>query len=257
MISILKSNATEPNHLFQPDKRVGRENNISWLERNIPYRDEDHAHILLIGGKNSNDFRLRVAQSHLRQDLVPSHWSHAALIGKLETNLAATTVYEISLEPKQGFGFPPPQNGIQEGELNQYRSPIKYPNIAIFGVTVPKESRSDSSQSFLDQLLDALKRFEGQRPILDAVELTLRWLAFVWGAAGTGNPLHEGYGIPSAAMLEIVLSTVGFDLTPGLESRASCPEAIWQSAKWWHQYYEQENQAGCLGAYHIGQRLNI
>ena len=28
-----------------------------------------------------------------------------------------------------------------------------------------------------------------------------------------------------------------FDLTPGLESRSSCPEAIWQAATWWHGFY--------------------
>jgi hypothetical protein len=56
-------------------------------------------------------------------------------------------------------------------------------------------------------------------------------------------------------MLEIVFGAAGFDLTPGLESRASCPEAMWQAAKWWHEYYERENRAGLVGAYHIGQRL--
>jgi hypothetical protein len=30
----------------------------------------------------------------------------------------------------------------------------------------------------------------------------------------------------------------GFELTPGLSSASSCPEAIWQSAKWWTYYYE-------------------
>jgi hypothetical protein len=60
--------------------------------------------------------------------------------------------------------------------------------------------------------------------------LILRWLAFVWGAAGAGNPLYESMGIPSAAMVEVVFVELGFDLTPGLESRASYPEAIWQAA---------------------------
>jgi len=43
------------------------------------------------------------------------------------------------------------------------------------------------------------------------------------------------HGMPSAAMLETAYATNGFDLTPGLESRSSCPEAIWQSASWWHE----------------------
>lgn len=255
MISVLKSSATMPSDLFRPDKRQGRENNLAWLERNIPDRDDEHAHILLIGGVGPAAFRIRVAQSTLRHDLVPSHWSHAALLGQMESDLGKTTVYEISLEPERGFGFPPPSNGVQEGRLGQYRDRSDFPNIAILSVTVAPESRSEASQPFREQVEAALERFKGQRPILDALELTLHWLAYVWGAAAATNPLHEGHGIPSAAMLEMVFGAVGFDLTPGLESRASCPEAIWQGAKWWHQYYERENRAGIRGAYHIGQRL--
>ena len=78
--------------------------------------------------------------------------------------------------------------------------------------------------------------------MLDAQDLLLRWLAFIWGVGRTGNPLLDGQGIPSAAMLEVIFGAVGFDLTPGLESRSSCPEAIWQAAKWWHEYYERNNQ---------------
>jgi hypothetical protein len=29
------------------------------------------------------------------------------------------------------------------------------------------------------------------------------------------------------------------ELTPGLATASSCPEAIYQAAKWWHRYYEQ------------------
>ena len=67
----------------------------------------------------------------------------------------------------------------------------------------------------------------------------MRWLAFCWGSARTSNPLHENYGIPSACMLEIACAAARFDLTPGLEARASCPEAIWAAAKHWQDYYEK------------------
>jgi hypothetical protein len=50
----------------------------------------------------------------------------------------------------------------------------------------------------------------------------------------------------------VVLGAAGFDLTPGLESRASCPEAIWQAAKWWHKYYEDQKRAPLSGAYCCG-----
>jgi hypothetical protein len=56
-------------------------------------------------------------------------------------------------------------------------------------------------------------------------------------------------------MLEVVFGAAGFDLTPGLESRSSCPEAIWQAAKWWHEYYTRENRKGLRGAYCLGHLL--
>jgi hypothetical protein len=61
--------------------------------------------------------------------------------------------------------------------------------------------------------------------------------------------------MPSAAMLETVTGAAGFDLTPGLESRASCPEAIWQSARWWHEYHEENKEGFIAGAFYITHRL--
>jgi hypothetical protein len=257
---MLKSNAEVPSGEFQEQARQGQENNIAWLERllkeEIGGKDKGvYAHILLLGGKNPVDFRLRVAQSQLRHDLVPSHWSHALLLGTLESDLARTTIYEISLQPERGFGFPPPTNGVQEGQLGQYRSSRHYPNIALLSITVPAEVQVDPDKNFQRQVMDALGKFKSQRVVLDALDLMLKWLAYAWGTGHSDNPLLDGVGIPAAAMLEMVFGAVGFDLTPGLESRASCPEAIWQAAKWWYQYYERKGQETCQGAYHIGHRL--
>ena len=63
--------------------------------------------------------------------------------------------------------------------------------------------------------------------------------AFAWGAARTPNPLNENYGLPSACMLDTVFGAANLDLTPGLEARASCPEAIWIAANYWQDYYKQ------------------
>jgi hypothetical protein len=260
MISILQSSATAPSREFRPQARRGRENNISWLERLLKeemgaYKGGDYAYILLLGGNSSIDFRLRVAQSQLRHDLAPSHWSHALLLGAWESDLARTAVYEISLQPNGGFGFPPPTNGVQEERLGVYRSSRSYPNIGLLSITAPPEVRVDPEKDFQQQVMDALDRFKGQRAVLDALDLTLKWLSYVWGTGHSDNPLLDGVGIPAAAMLEMVFGAVGFDLTPGLESRASCPEAIWQAAKWWYQYYERKGQESCQGAYYIGHRL--
>ena len=242
MINCLSSNASTPSDLFKDVPRVKDEDNLQWLSRNLPAGDITH--LAMVGGKERMDFRLRIAQSHLRHDLAPSHWSHSFLLGKIAKNMGSTRVHEISLEPKAGFGFPPPTNGVQIGKLDRYSDPDEYPNIAILGVPVMfKEAQK------------ALQRFQTQRVVLDAVELALRWLAFGWGASRTGNPLLEGQGIPSAAMLEVVFGAAGFDLTPGLESRSSCPEAIWQAAKWWHEYYERDNRPALTGAYCVTHKL--
>ena len=83
--------------------------------------------------------------------------------------------------------------------------------------------------------------------MLDGPELILVWLAYVWGVGRSGNPLLDGNGIPSAAMLEVVMGAAGFDLTPGLESRASCPESICQAARWWHSYYDASQRRPLSG----------
>jgi hypothetical protein len=90
---------------------------------------------------------------------------------------------------------------------------------------------------------------------LDAIELIVSWLSFVWGVGKTGNPLLEGIGMPSAAMIETVINAAGFELTPGLASSSSCPEAIWQSAKWWHNYYETRQESGISGSYFAPKKL--
>jgi hypothetical protein len=242
MINIISSNAASPSKSLSEVSRKGDEDNLQWLGRNMPEGNEQTT-LVMVGGKSPASFRLRVAQSHVRNDLVPSHWSHVMMLGKAAKSPASTTVYEISLEAAD-FGFPPPENGVQNGRLNRYRDPKLYPNIAILSVPVAQK-----------EVMEALDRFKMQRAVLDAVDLIIHWLSYVWGVSRSGNPILEGLGIPSAAMLEIVFGAAGYDLTPGLESRSSCPEAIWQAAKWWHQYYEGQNRSPLIGAYHVGHIL--
>lgn len=243
MLNIISSNADTPSPVFIDSPRRSGEDNLEWLGRQHA-TDNQRTTLVLVGGRSPTAFRLRVAQSHLRHDLTPSHWSHVMLLGEPARNRGRTAVYEISLEPAAGFGFPPPSNAVQKAELEAYRSPRAYPNIAKLEISVP-----------LPEVMRALERFQQQRAVVDALELLLRWLAFAWGAGRSGNPLLEGQGLPSAAMLETVFGAVGFDLTPGLESRASCPEAIWQASKWWHAYYARENRQAPTGAYYVGHKL--
>ena len=241
MIDIARARTTRPNAKLKEAARKRKEDNVDWLKRNLDIA-EDHTAILLLGGRGLLDFRLRVAQSHLRHDMTPSQWSHALLLGDLAAEVPSVT--EISLEPARGFGFPSGTNGVQEGDLKGYRDPELYPNIALLDIAVAP-----------DAVESALAKFRTGRSTLDALELVIRWLSFGWGVGNSGNPLLEGYGIPSAAMLEVSLGAAGYDLTPGLESRSSCPEAIWQAAKWWHLYYADENRQGPTGVFTSPHRL--
>ena len=64
------------------------------------------------------------------------------------------------------------------------------------------------------------------------------------------NPLLEGWGIPSAAVIDALLSAAGYEMCPGLETQATSPEAFWQAARWWHPYYELNRQAPIAGYFH-------
>lgn len=230
MLNIVTSTAAKPNPDFMQSPRIKDENNTAWLERNLKKLAGEGgaqgvAYLVLLGGKMKADFHLRVAQGHLRNDMSPSHWSHVALLqGSGPTKKGA--LWEISLEPKGGFGYPPSDNGVQEGALKNYASKNQYPNVAVMRVPVK-----------LSEMRAVLQRFKRQRAEIDCVELTLLWLGYVWGVGRAGNPLLDGYGTPSAAFVEALASACGYDLTPGLESRASCPEAIWQAARWWHEFH--------------------
>lgn len=218
-----KATGRNPDLVEAPRKN---EDNLQWLERGLD-AGPGGTGVVLVGGTSPAAFRLRVAQAETRHDMQPSFWSHGLLVGDREDAIGDTAVYEVSLEPPGGFGFPPPDNAVQNGRLAAYADPTLYPNIALLWVPVSA-----------DEVQRRLADFRMQRPILDLVELALRWLAYVWGVARAANPLFDGQGIPSAVLLEVVMGAAGFDLTPGIESRASTPEAIWQAVNWWHEYHQ-------------------
>jgi hypothetical protein len=91
-----------------------------------------------------------------------------------------------------------------------------------------------SRASGLPRLMPTLSEISNSSEI--AASLTLRRY---WGTKGSSNPLLEGKGVPSSAFVETVFAMAGFELTPGLSSASSCPEAMWQSAKWWTDFYEK------------------
>jgi hypothetical protein len=235
-IRTLRSPATHENSDVKERERQPGEGNEAWLRRvlgetGLVEATPEWSLLLLVGGRDPLSFRLRVAQSHVRDDLTPSAWSHVAFVPALAPSLGESPTREVSLAPAACFGesgFPVPTNGLQQGRLAPYLEAEAFPNIALLSVPVASER--------IGHTLDGLRR---QRNVLDVPQLILRWLAYGWGVGVPASPLGEGLGIPAAAVLEVAFAAQGFDLTPGLESRSSCPEAIWQAARWWHEFYAQ------------------
>ncbi len=241
MLEIRTSPSTAPNPQLTAQPRARNQTNLAWLQRALKGRGRKAAGaplLVLLGGTDPVSFRLRVAQSQVRHDLTPSRWSHVLLVELEGADVASAPAWEVSLDPSGGFGYPPKANAVQRANLRRYEDAARFPNIAL--LHVPLE---------LAPVREALRTFMRQRAALDAVDLVTRWLPYVWGAGRAINPLLEGQGLPSAAMVEVVLGAAGFDLTPGIASSSSCPEAIWQAARWWHEYHGREERTPLTGAF--------
>lgn len=258
MITNINSVAGLQNPHFQEVKRA-KETNIKWLEA---HRDliGDGMPICLVGGWTHTHFPLRVAQAGIRHDRTPSNWSHVFIFDRFSSDLRESldlskeTVWGVALDSPQGLQYPPLSNGLQSSLFARYSDPEEYPNIALFALPIGSKQSPE-----LDRALEPRERFEnaisGFRSgrSVDVPGLLLRWLGYSWGVGP--NPLDEGFGMPSAALVEEIALELDSDLTPGLESRASCPEAIWQAARWWHEYYEGVGHQPLKGAWSTPQRL--
>ena len=245
-IRVLKSPAKRRNQDVVEMHRKSGEDNLAWISRalkdTVPRNTKNQSLLVLVGGNDPLSFRLRIAQSHVRHDLSPSAWSHVLFVTALAKQIGESGTLEISLMPPNGFGafgYPMPNNGIQSGRLAFYQRQEVFPNIALLAIPV--------QSSLIEATLHSL---QFQRSVLDAPQLILRWLGYCWGVGVPASPLSDGGGIPAAAVLEAAFAANGFDLTPGLESRSSCPEAIWQAANWWQDYYlKRRDGKGIRGAF--------
>ncbi len=246
MLSIRPSNATKPNEFLvetpapgpKPTKGKARtlaltksaaqaqpqETNIAWLKRVKATEG-----LLLLGGAAVSHFRIRVAQSHARADMKPSCWSLAGIL------LDQKTFLSVPLELCGEASDIATRNGVQACNMADYDDPARFPNIAVIKFTTDKQMILDNAKLITG---DREKKKPAQRNIVDLPTLMLPWLSFIWIAAKGSNPLAEGLGLPSAVFVETVYGMAGIELTPGLASATSCPEAIWQSAKYWQDFYK-------------------
>jgi hypothetical protein len=215
MIGNRRAHGAKGNRALEELVAKNNEGNVAWLGR-----AGATGGLLLLGGASLAHFRLRVAQSHLRQDLLPSFWSQAGIV------IRPGRIVTVPLEGIGEASKVTRDNGVVELPLKLFDDPVRWPNVAVlqFGAGVTRRD------------VDAVRH---DRSIADLPGLMLKWLGFVWGAEVSANPLLGGHGIPSATFVEAAYSLERIDLTPGLATGSSCPEAIWQSAKWWREFYEK------------------
>jgi hypothetical protein len=212
--------------IVEAPARDARETNLEWLARM-----GSQGEVVLIGGTSLVDFRLRVAQSHLRHDFTPSYWSQVGLW--LE---GGRDLWTVPFDARDASSVPA-RNGVEMRPLADFDDPTRFPNLGVFRFT---RAAARDIRGAIAQLSSP-----APRDVLDIPGLLVPWLAFVWGAGEAGNPVLNGTGIPSAAFAHTVFASLEQDLAPGIPPASSCPEAVWQAAKWWHVVYGR--MAGAKG----------
>jgi hypothetical protein len=230
-MKVHSSDAQKTNQKLRSASRSRGEGNAGWLERVLRSGPDADCTIVLLGGADLSHFRLRVAQSGARRDLLPSYWSHVAIVA----DRRRLTLHEVSLEPPGGFRDVPHRQGIQAGRFQTYDDPTLFPNVAVVHWKMKSPPNGLPVARAIDKVI---ARIETDRGAVDLLVPLWTWLGFIWGVGDRDNPLPGGVGIPSAVFVESVFAMIGIELTPGLASQSSCPEAIWQSAKWWASYYD-------------------
>lgn len=238
MIPILNSDTINPSNIFKESRRTGGQNNVKWLHEHICQK-KGYLNLILIGGRSLVDYRLRIAQSHLRDDMTPSSWSSVLIVTNIEKEFEMTGLIEISLDLNKVFNVSISSNAVNDkSTIKSYANSNKYPNIAVLSF------KCDVNK--IENAIDIYKKNRGNN---DSYELILKWLGFIIGVGKSSNPLFEGYGIPSAVFAETIVNSIGFELTPGLPNAISTPEAIWQSARWWNEFHRTREEEGIMGYY--------
>lgn len=212
-----------------------RSRRSDWLVKQADELDQRGPLVVLLGGDNLIDFRLRVAQSHLRTDLKPSFWSHTAILLPSARRAAARKLCHVPLDELGPTAELPERNAIQTSALN-YVDRSQFKNIAVLRFPVRDAKR----------VVEATQALQQARLSLDLVGPVLRWLGFALGAQA-GNPLLEGLSIPAAAFVEACFARADLDLSPGVSESVSCPESIWQAARWWSSFYQSAQDAESSG----------
>ena len=213
------------NRAIQESRPRKAESNADWLRRAHKALGEDSPKLLMLGGTNLFDFRLRIAQSHARADMKPSFWSHVGLLLP-SSGKGGFELWHVPLETSDAASLSS-RNAIEKANLDHAADKTRFPNLAL--IEFP-----GAEAATLEEAVGLLTK---SRLSLDLVTPVIHWIAFACGAGTRGNPLLEGVALPAASFVEAAFGHAGIDLSPGLSERTSCPEAIWQAALWWGDFY--------------------
>ena len=143
---------------------------------------------------------------------------------------AAARLLTVPLDPGDDSSVRP-TNAIRAPALDAFDDPERYPNVALIAFAAGGDALASSRRG------PAPARHH--RP----AGARVAWLA-MHGASKTPIRWSAGTVLPSAAFVEAAHAVAEIELTPGLASASSCPEAIWQSARWWGEYYRESARTG-------------
>lgn len=213
----------------------------AWVQDAALRLGPESAFVLLVGGADLVGFRVRVAQSQARADGLPACFDHAALL--LPEEAGDLSVHHVPLRTL-AVGSMTARNGIEQTSLTFLSDGFsRFPNLALLRFPVDE----------VEELRQTAHDLRGARLSQDFVSPLVSWLGFVWGCQDRDNPLLAAVGVPSAMFVESCYAAARQDITPGIEERVVTPEAIWQAARWWPEYYAQEGSQP-LGYFRLGQR---
>lgn len=202
--------------------------------------------ILLLGGTDLLHVRSRYAQSSARSELTPSCWSFAAILSHDDTGYRVT---QAGTHGHATLAAIPGSNAVCEVPLSDFADRDAFPNLAVLEFPLDDRTKLGEGVTYLRRA----------RLALDLVGPLAHWITYLWGVGQTGNPLLSGIPEPSALFVERVFAFAGVDITPGLAEPVVCPEAIWQAALLWSDFYKDDGTgtagSGTPRGFHvIGQR---
>lgn len=218
----------EPNRQTKQDRpdraRISPSDWLSSVAEKLAPGKHEAAFVLLTGGADLVGFRLRVAQSHTRSDMLPSCFDHAALV--LRSAAGAFAAYHVPIR-ELSINFIAARNGIHlEKDLTALAPDWeRTPNLGLlrFPKAEPKTLRRTAEELVRSRASD------------DFVTPLAEWLRFIWGTEGADNPVLRPVSVPSAAFVESCYASAGQDITPSAAIRIATPESIWQ-ARFWPEY---------------------